>query len=121
MVTTMAPKRLNKTSKQDSSQLSILQWAGVTRFSSAGLFLGLSLVLGTGLSVVVTTHENRFAFNELQELREHANQLEVEWSQLLIEQSTFGVEGRIEQKAVEQLQMEVPDIASIVMVNYEHY
>ncbi len=79
----------------------------------------LALVLGAGLSVVSTTHENRFAFNELQVLRDQANNLEVQWGQLLIEQSTFGVEGRIEQKAFEQLQMEVPDIANIVMVDHE--
>jgi cell division protein FtsL len=76
-------------------------------------------VLFAGLSVVATTHENRFAFNELQVLRDQANGLEVEWGQLLIEQSTFGVDGRIEQKALEQLQMEVPDIAKIVMVTHE--
>jgi cell division protein FtsL len=52
-------------------------------------------------------------------LRDQANGLEVEWGQLLIEQSTFGVDGRIEQKAFEQLQMEVPDIARIVMVTHE--
>ena len=38
---------------------------------------------------------------------------------VLIEQSTFGVEARIEQKAIDQLQMEVPDIANIVMVDHE--
>ncbi len=79
----------------------------------------LALVLATGLSVVLTTHENRFAFNELQELRELANKMELEWGQLLIEQSTFGVEGKIEQKAVEQLQMHVPDLSKIVMVSHE--
>ena len=77
----------------------------------------LSLVLATGLAVVLTTHENRFAFNELQELKELANKLEVEWGQLLIEQSTFGVEGKIEQKAVEKLQMQVPELSKIVLVS----
>ena len=52
-------------------------------------------------------------------LRDQANGLEVEWGQLLIEQSTFGVEGRIEQKAFGQLHMEVPDIAKIIMVGHE--
>ncbi len=79
----------------------------------------LALVLSSGLSVVLTTHENRFAFNELQELREQANKMELEWGQLLIEQSTFGVEGKIEQKAVEQLQMHVPELSKIIMVSHE--
>ena len=73
-------------------------------------------VLSSGLGVVKTTHENRYVFNRLQELRSEANDISVEWGQLLIEQSTFGVEGRIEQKATEQLGMRVPDVSQIVMV-----
>lgn len=113
-----ANKKTNR-GRPAQRQLSVLQWAGIRSRSSLALFVALSLVLGAGLSVVATTHENRFAFNELQELREQANSLEVEWGQLLIEQSTFGVDGRIQQKAFEQLQMEVPEIANIVMVNDE--
>ncbi|MFT4748576.1 MAG: cell division protein FtsL [Pseudohongiellaceae bacterium] len=96
--------------------LSIFKWAGINRPSSLILVGILGLVLSTGLSVVQTTHDNRFSFNELQELRAQANQLDVQWGQLLLEQSTFGVEGRIESKAIEQLQMKVPEIARIVMV-----
>ena len=96
---------------------SIIQWAGLNRPVTFGLVILLACVVRAGLSVVRTTHQNRFAFNELQELRDQANQLETEWGQLLIEQSTFGVEGRIEQKAIEQLQMELPELSKIVMVN----
>lgn len=115
----MSAKKTYQRGKSKQTQLSVLQWAGIRSRTSFALFGALSLVLLAGLSVVATTHENRFAFNELQELREQANRLEVEWGQLLIEQSTFGVDGRIQQKAFEQLQMEVPDIANIVMVNHE--
>ncbi|HAS49943.1 MAG TPA: cell division protein FtsL [Gammaproteobacteria bacterium] len=115
----MSAKETRAASKPKAKELSILQWAGIRNRSSIVLFAVLALVLGAGLSVVSTTHENRFAFNELQVLRDQANNLEVQWGQLLIEQSTFGVEGRIEQKAFEQLQMEVPDIANIVMVDHE--
>jgi cell division protein FtsL len=102
-----------------SQRPSILQWAGIYRPPTSGLFLLLGIALVTGLSVVNTTHQNRFSFNELQELREHANALEIEWGQLLIEQSTFSVEGRIEQKAVDRLQMQVPETSSIVVVSHE--
>lgn len=97
----------------------VLRWLGVTGSSSLVFYLLLAALVGSGLMVVRTTHENRFAFNELQQLRDQANQLDVEWGQLLLEQSTFGVEGRIEQKAVEQLQMQVPDIDDIVMVQHD--
>jgi cell division protein FtsL len=115
----MSVKKEKETSMPVSKELSILEWAGIKNRTTIALFIALTLVLVAGLSVVTTTHENRFAFNELQVMRHEANGLEVEWGQLLIEQSTFGVEGRIEQKAFEQLQMEVPDIAKIVMVNHE--
>ena len=52
----------------------------------------------------------------MQVLKDQANKLEVEWGQLLIEQSTFGVEGKIEQKAVDNLQMHIPELSNIVMV-----
>ena len=96
---------------------SVLVWLGLGSASSALLYALLVLVLFSGLMVVKTTHENRFAFNELQVLREEVNQLDVEWGQLLLEQSTFGLDGRVEQKATRELQMQVPRISDIVMVN----
>lgn len=112
-----AKRNRRVTAKAKQEPPSILKWCGMMRPQTAGLFLLLILVLGTGLSVVRTTHQSRFVFNELQELKDQANQQEIKWGRLLIEQSTFGVEGRIERKASEQLQMQVPDLSRIVMVN----
>lgn len=111
--------RPSKPKRQNAPPQSVLDWTGILRLQSFFLYIVLAAVLGTGLSVVRTTHENRIAFNELQELREQANQFDVMWGQLLLEQSTFGVEGRIEQKALEQLNMQVPEISSIVMVKHD--
>ena len=112
-------RKLKPARKSRAASPSVLQWAGLSNPSTLGLLVILGLILSTGLSVVHTTHANRFAFNKLQEMKELANQFDVEWGQLLIEQSTFGIEGRIEQKAVEQLQMRVPELSNIVMVSYE--
>jgi cell division protein FtsL len=109
------PVKPAQSTSQPASQ-PVLLWLGVGSTKSLMLFLLLGTVLVSGLMVVKTTHENRFTFNELQMLREEANQLDVEWGQLLLEQSTFGLDGRIEQKAVEQLRMQVPEIDNIVMV-----
>ena len=95
----------------------VLVWLGLASASYALLHALLVSLLVSGLMVVKTTHENRFAFNQLQVLREEANQLDVEWGQLLLEQSTFGLGGRIEQKATRELQLQVPRISDIVMVN----
>lgn len=111
--------RPSKTQHKKLPPLPILRWTGILRPQTCLLYIALFLVLLTGLSVVRTTHDNRIAFNQLQELREEANQLDVMWGQLLLEQSTFGVEGRIEQKAQELLRMQVPDIADVVMVKNE--
>ncbi|MFT4862130.1 MAG: cell division protein FtsL [Pseudohongiellaceae bacterium] len=109
-------KKTAASSNSIVAEMSILKWAGITRGSSLALLVLLGLVLSTGLSVIETTHDNRFSFNALQVLKDEANELDVEWGQLLLEQSTFGVDGRIEVKAVEQLRMRVPEITNIVMV-----
>ena len=98
---------------------SVLVWSGIRSGRTLLLYLLLALILGSGLSIVGVTHQHRFSFNELQQLRDSANQLDVQWGQLLLEQSTFGVEGKIEDKAVEQLQMRVPQADSIVVVSYD--
>jgi len=105
--------------QKSDSPVSVMRWLGITGASSFVYYLLLVTLLSSGLMVVRTPHENRFAFNELQQLRDQANALDVEWGQLLLEQSTFGVDGRIEQKAIEQLKMQVPDIDDIVMVQHD--
>lgn len=79
----------------------------------------LALLLVSGVSVIYTTFKNRYLLNELQQLKNERNELQVQWGQLLIEQSTFSLEGRIERKAIDELQMVVPDFSEIVMVRYE--
>lgn len=98
---------------------SIFEWIGIRNPISLGLMFLLACLLTTGLSLVLTTHKNRIAFTDLQELKARANQLETERGQLLIEQSTFGVEGRIEQKATDQLQMQLPELSKIVMLKHD--
>ena len=105
-----------QTQRKQSPAESLWSWLGLGERRSAIFLLLLLSLLSSGLGVVKTTHENRYVFNRLQELRSEANDISVEWGQLLIEQSTFGVEGRIEQIATEQLGMRVPDVSQIVMV-----
>lgn len=98
---------------------SIWQWIGLSQAKSVFIiFLILGLVV-SGLSVVLTTHKSRLAFIELQRSKEQANSLNVQWGQLLIEQSTFGLEGRIEQKATNHLKMQTPELSRIVMVTHD--
>lgn len=102
-----------------ASGISVLSWTRLTSARSLVLFGTLGLVLVTGMGVVHTTFKHRYAMHELQQLRGETNALEVQWGQLLIEQSTFGLEGRIENKAIEELGMKVPDWSGVIMVTYE--
>jgi len=95
---------------------SALAWLGLTEAASWRMLGMLALLLVSGLSVVYLTHRNRFLFNELQQLRDSANELDVQWGQLLIERSTLGLGGRVEQRALEDLEMRIPAIEDIVMV-----
>ena len=98
---------------------SIIDWMGINNLSALTLIFMMVLTMTSGMAVVLKEHQNRTAFNELQELKDEGNELEVKRGQLLIEQSTFGVEGRVEEKAINQLQMQLPVPAELVMVNYD--
>lgn len=97
----------------------VFSWLGL--FSSANLLVtGLMLaVVVSALAVVYVSYQHRMTFHELQQLRVQSNELDVHWGQLLIEQSTFGLEGRIERRAMEELNMTFPDWSKIIMVRHE--
>ncbi|MEC8858734.1 MAG: cell division protein FtsL [Pseudomonadota bacterium] len=105
-----------QTANRQEKVTPVQRWLGL--FVPANLLaMGLATaVLLTALAVVVYTFESRTVFFALQEERDLYNRLDVEWGQLLIEQSTFALESRIEQVAVEQLGMKVPDWSQIVVV-----
>ena len=97
----------------------IIDWMGINNISALTLIFMMTLTMVSGIAVVLKEHQNRTAFNELQKLKDEGNELQVKWGQLLIEQSTFGVEGRVEEKAINELQMQLPVPAEIVMINYD--
>jgi cell division protein FtsL len=68
----------------------------------------LALVLVAALSVVTSQHEARKLFIALQQGKEHARQMEVEWGQLQLEQRTWAAPARVETIASQQLQMQLP-------------
>lgn len=112
-----SPRRQPRSSSSHRAQApSPLSWLAEGLGNSLPLLLLLTALLVSGLAVIYLTHRDRVMFNELQQLKNDANALGVQWGQLLIEQSTFGLEGRVETKATEQLNMRLPEIDSIVMV-----
>lgn len=68
----------------------------------------LVLVLFAALSVVTSQHQARKAFIALQQEKQHAQQMEIEWGQLQLEQSTLAAPARIERIATRLLHMQLP-------------
>lgn len=75
-----------------------------------------ALVLFSALGVVASTHEVRKQVNNLEVLRREAAQLQVEWGQYLLEQSTWAAYGRVETIAAQRLDMIPATAEQIVMV-----
>ena len=75
--------------------------------SSASLML-LLLAIVCALGVVAAQHQARKLFAELQKEKDKAQQMEVEWGQLQLEQSTWAMSARVEKIASMKLQMHLP-------------
>jgi cell division protein FtsL len=63
------------------------------------------LVVVTSVSVVYSKHQARKLFVELQALGNERDNMDVEWGQLQLEQSTLSMQARVELKARDQLGM----------------
>ena len=64
-----------------------------------------AVVVGCALSVVNARYQSRHLLIELERLNQHARQLEIDWAQLQLDQSTLGKNERIEQIARSNLNM----------------
>lgn len=76
----------------------------------------LSLVVASALGVVASQHQARKLFTELEREQSRMYQLEVEWGQLTLEQSTWAALARVEKIARERLGMQEPAPGHIVVV-----
>jgi len=68
----------------------------------------LILVIACALGVVTSQHKARKLFMDLQYEKERAQQMDVEWGKLRLEQSTLAMPTRVEKLARQQLQMHLP-------------
>lgn len=68
----------------------------------------LAALIVCALGVVTSQHKARKLFVELQKEKDRAQQMEVEWGQLQLEQSTLAMPARVEKIAATKLQMQLP-------------
>jgi cell division protein FtsL len=79
-------------------------------------FLLLAALTACALGLVTSQHQARKLYVELQKEQELAKQLEVEWGQLQLEQSTWATHARVEKLAVQALGMRVPSSSRIQVI-----
>ncbi|MEX2352707.1 MAG: cell division protein FtsL [Gammaproteobacteria bacterium] len=79
-------------------------------------FLLVSAVFVSAMQVVISQHEARKIFVELQKLETTRDDLNEEWGRLQLEQSTWATDDRIERIARTELEMNDPEIDSIVLL-----
>jgi len=76
----------------------------------------LALLVACALGLVTSQDRTRKLFAELESEQDLAKQLNIEWAQLQLEQSTWAMNARVEKIAHERLHMSVPDAKRIQIV-----
>jgi cell division protein FtsL len=71
----------------------------------------LAIVVACALSLVTSRHHARRLYVELTREQAQARELETEYGQLQLEQSTWGMPARVEKIARDQLRMQLPSAA----------
>lgn len=74
------------------------------------------VLMASAIGVVYTVHLNRGLFSQLNHLQSQRDADQRTWSQLLLEQSALSAHNRVEQRAVNELDMKVPGKNDIQVV-----
>jgi len=74
------------------------------------------LLIACALSLVTSRHEARRRFVELEREQAKARQLDVEYGQLELEQSTWAMPARIERVARDELHLQLPPASRVEVV-----
>jgi cell division protein FtsL len=73
----------------------------------------------SAIALIYTKHESRKLFVELETLTHQRDELNIEWGQLQIEQSTWATHSRIEQVATDDLSLVRPTSAEIFVIEQQ--
>lgn len=71
----------------------------------------------SALGLVNSQHKARNLYIELERINQVARQIEQEYGQLQLEQSTWAMHSRIEKIAATQMQMQVPDAKRVQVIS----
>ncbi len=70
----------------------------------------------SAIALIYTKHESRNLFVELEQLTAERDELNIEWGQLQIEQSTWATHARIERVALDDLALKRPRPSEIYLI-----
>lgn len=76
----------------------------------------VSAVFISAIEVVIARHNARTLFVELQKLERVRDELTEEWGRLQLEQSTWATDVRVESMARSELEMQMPDQDSMMLL-----
>jgi len=102
---------------RDSAAAPVLQPRPPGLYFWLAFLVLLIVVAGSALAVVYATHTSRHRLNSVQQLEQQRNFLQVEWGRLLLEQSSLVSQGKVEDMAIAELGMELPDMSKVVVLN----
>lgn len=80
------------------------------------LWMLISAVMASGLSVIYMCNANRHMTMTLEDAQAHTVFLETEWDKLLLERSTWSSQSRIQQIAETNFGMVAPDARKVITV-----
>ncbi|MCH7830530.1 MAG: cell division protein FtsL [Proteobacteria bacterium] len=80
------------------------------------VFVVAIVCVASAVALVYTKHESRKLFVELEGLTRERDELNIEWGQLQIEQSTWATHARIERVALEELSLVRPEATDIYVI-----
>jgi cell division protein FtsL len=83
------------------------------------IFLFVFLIgslFSSALAVIYFKHLNRQLFSQLQQQQQQIEALQIEWTQLLLEQGTWASEARVERLAQQHLKMRLPEPNEVVVI-----
>lgn len=80
------------------------------------LLLLMACILSACIGIVYVKHATRQMFSELHQLQAQRDEMNLEWTQLLLEQSTLTSDGRVDTIARQSLDMHAPNTKEMAWV-----
>ncbi|MGH1541818.1 MAG: cell division protein FtsL [Arenicella sp.] len=84
--------------------------------NKTGFFLLMGLLFVTSLLIVYTRHQHRIEYVKFNNSIATRDELNIEWNQLLVEESLWSFPHRVEKDATRSLSMRVPKAEDIVVL-----